>query len=303
MKESKIVLITGGTGLVGRALVPILKEAGYEVRILTQQAKKADQKTYFYWDWKSQTMDKHALEEVYALIHLAGKNISEGFWTSKNKQEILDSRVKSLAFLKDQFQHQNTSPKVIISASGTGYYGINSKHTPCSEEDLPGDDFLAQTCVAWEHAAHDCAESNARLVIFRTGVVLSKHGGMLPILTRLTNYYLAQIIGKGTQIIPWIHIEDIARLYLEALENESYTGIYNAVAGNTSQKEFMQCLSQQLQKPIILPALPKFLIRMILGEKSVLITKGAAIDSKKLTNSGFRFKYTSIENLNIPNFT
>lgn len=291
---SKTILLTGGTGLVGSQLSKQLEAKGHQVRILTQQKNKADQKKYFYWNWKNHELDLQALQNIDAIIHLAGRNISEGFWTSKNKQEIIDSRVQSLAFLQAQFAQANKTVDVFISASGTGYYGFEKQTEPCIETQKPGHDFLAKTCIVWEKAAHDFSNQSKRLVVLRTGVVLSKKGGMLSILEKLTRLYAAQVVGSGQQIIPWIHIDDLCALYVQALENPSYHGIYNAVGGNTSQKEFTFTLAKQLKKPVLLPNLPLWFLRLVLGEKSVLLTHGVSISNQKACDAGFGFEHQNL---------
>lgn len=295
MESPKIILITGGTGLIGKHLVPLLQHEGYQVRVLTQQKNQADQKTFFYWNWKYAFIDEMALKDVYGLVHLAGKNISSGYWTSKNKREIVDSRIQSLLFLVDMFKAQNQMPEVVVSASGVGYYGVNHPDQPCSEKATAGHTFLAQTSAKLEHTLWSEWPSKTRCIALRTGVVLSNRGGLLPILTRLSHLYLAQIIGSGKQVIPWIHVDDIANLYLFVLRETSCRGPYNAVAGNVSQETLTRTLAIHLKKPIIWPRIPKFLVHLILGEMATLVTEGVVIDNSHLMQTGFLFKYPTIE--------
>lgn len=296
MSQAKNIVITGGTGLVGKAISQALIQKGYVVKILTQQKSKADQKQYFFWDWKNQIIDPKAIENTHALIHLAGRNISQGRWSPKVKQELLESRVNSLDFLQREFQKTGAFPEILVSASGTGYYDHLHPATK-KETSPPGHDFLAKICLAWEQAAQKFTSHVDKVVIIRTGVVISYQGGMLPLLNKLANLYLSQVMGHGKQIIPWISLDDLAQLYLQAIENKECQGAYNAVAGNVSQKELITILAELNQKPILLPAAPNFLMRLLLGEKSILLTQGSLVSNQKVLERGFLFKYPILKDL------
>ncbi len=281
--KNKHILITGGTGLIGNALTLELEAQGWVVKILTQSKSRCDGIKYFYWNWKTGDLDISSLENNLAIIHLAGKNISEGRWTKKVRKEIIDSRIKSLDLLFKKCEENSLFPEILISASGINYYPENnSPQNPYDEKQQAGENFLSKVCKLWEEAAIKFNSKVSRTVMVRTGVVLSSKGGMLPILKKLAKNYLLSDIGHGNQSIPWIHIDDLVQFYINSINNNYIQGPINAIASNCTNHEFNNTLAQVLHKKIILPSVPIILLKLILGEKSALLVNGVYADNTKI---------------------
>ncbi len=289
------VLITGATGLLGTAISKKLTENGYEALILSRKLNSNNNS--FKWNVEIGEIDDRALQHANYIIHLTGAGIAEERWTKYRKVEILESRVKSTRLLYEAIKRTKASVKAFISASAVGYYGsITSDHI-FVENDPPANDFLGKVCKTWEDSVDEINSLGIRTVKFRLGVVLSKDGGALPKMLFLFNNYLGAILGNGKQYIPWVHIEDVASAFLFALKNTELKGTYNLVApdfGKTN-RDFSIILSKVLAKPIFLPPVPEFLLKIFLGEMSDLVLKGSPVSSEKLSKTGFRFQYTDLE--------
>src|SRR5947207_11289621 len=231
------VLITGGTGMIGKALTKALLEKDYNVIIITRHPEKQTIATsklgYAGWDIPNRTIDKEAITKSDYIIHLAGAGIADKRWTKKRKREIVDSRVKSGELLVKALKENANNVKAVISASAIGWY-LNPPHPlPLSingegrrprkleETDPPADDFLGQTCKQWEESLEPVIQLNKRLVKLRTGIVLSNEAGALPEFIKSIGFGIAPILSNGGQIISWIHIEDLVRIYLAAIENDN----------------------------------------------------------------------------------
>jgi len=225
----KNILITGGTGLVGAAISDLLISKGYQVTILSRQ-KEVEGIKSFYWDYEKEILDVEAIEFADVIIHLAGENISSKRWTSKQKKRIIDSRVKTTELLYSAVQKATKKPVKIISASAIGYYGTFTSETIFKEEDASGNDFLAQTVEKWEAAVDQFKTLDIPVVKLRLGVVMSKQGGALKEMIKPLKSGFASFLGNGNQYIPWIVIEDLARMFLFVIEQENESAVYNAVA-------------------------------------------------------------------------
>jgi len=286
------ILITGGSGLIGTHLQTLLSENGYNVRILSSRQSNNN----FYWNIEKGEIDRNAIEGVDHIIHLAGTNISEKRWTSKQKQSILDSRIKSAKLLYDTIQSLEQKPKTYISASAIGYYGaITSEHV-FSETDNPASDFLGTVCEKWEQAANCFENLGLRVVKLRTSVVLTKQGGVLEKLATPTRFGFGASIGTGKQYFPWIHIDDLCEMYLKAISNKSINGSYNAVAPqHCTNREFTKTVAKVLHRPIILPAIPSIILRIAFGEMADLLLKGSRVSCQKIIDSNFRFRFPTLE--------
>lgn len=295
---NKKVLITGGTGLVGTALTPLLAEKGYFVTILTRAKNKTSQHpniTYSYWDIDKGIIDKDELLSANYIVHLTGAGIADKPWSEKRKKEILDSRVKPIYLIYNCLKNNPHQLNAFISASGIGYYGAITTNTVFDEKAPSATDFLGKTCQQWEQAVDKIAELSIRTVKLRTGIVLAKNGGALPKMTPPFKFGLGAALGTGKQIMPWIHINDLAQLYVAALENETFNGSYNTIAGNVSNNDFSKALSKAMKKPFWLPNVPSFLLKLFLGEMAVILLEGSAASNQKLLQTGFNFQFSDLE--------
>lgn len=291
------VLITGGTGLVGHALTQLLLEKGYKVIILTRKVKSSDHPhlRYATWDIARGTIDVSALQEADHIVHLAGASVSDGRWTAARKKEIVDSRVKSGELICAQLaQHENKVRKV-ISASATGYYGEYHGQT-FTEDAPPADDFLGSTCAAWENSIRKAEDLGKRVIILRTGLVLSFDGGALKEFYQPLRMGFATIMGSGDQWISWIHVQDLARLYFNAIVNDQLDGVYNAVAPNpVINKELVMTLAHVAKGRSFVPVhVPAFALKLALGEMSVEVLKSVKVSAEKIMGTGFMFSYPTV---------
>lgn len=295
---TKKVLITGGTGLVGTALTTLLVEKGYLVTILTRNknlTSKHPNIAYSYWDINKGVIDKDELFSANYIIHLAGAGIADKPWSVKRKTEILDSRVEPIKLIYTHLKNNPHELKAFISASGVGYYGAITTNTIFEETAPAASDFLGKTCLKWEQAVDELNDLSIRTVKLRTGIVLAKNGGALPKMMQPFKFGLGAALGSGKQIMPWIHIDDLAQLYVAAIENDSFNGAYNAIAGNVSNKNFSKMLSKAINKPFWLPNVPGFMLKLFLGEMAVILLEGSAASNQKLLQTGFNFQFADLE--------
>lgn len=295
---TKKVLITGGTGLVGTALTELLVEKDYAVIILTRNknlTSKHPNITYSYWDINKGIIDKEELLSANYMVHLAGAGIADKPWSEKRKKEILDSRVEPIKLIYNGLKNNPHQLKAFISASGVGFYGAITTNTFFDETAPAADDFLGKTCLKWELAVDELTDLPIRTVKLRTGIVLAKNGGALPKMMQPFKFGLGAALGTGKQIMPWIHIDDLARLYVAAIESDNFNGAYNAIAGNVSNKDFSKMLSKTMNKPFWLPNVPGFMLKLFLGEMAVILLEGSAVNNQKLLQTGFKLKFTDLE--------
>lgn len=293
------VLITGGTGLVGRALTKLLTEVGYRVIILSRHAgQDSDNElvSYAQWDLAKQTIDETAIQQADYIVHLAGANVGDKRWTAARKKEIVNSRTQSAALLFKALEQYPNKVKKVISASGAGYYGEDKGGTAFTEKDPPASDFLGTTCTAWENAILKMQELGKKVVIFRTGIALSLSGGALKEFYKPLQFGFATILGNGEQYVSWIHIHDLARLYLSAIVNHELEGIYNAAAPHPVQnKELVMTMAQEAKgRSFISVHVPTFALKLTLGEMSVEVLKSCRLSSARIQETGFVFSYPDI---------
>lgn len=295
---SRKIIITGGTGLIGKALCRLLLENGHEVYVLTRQTTRCDPEhliQYVEWNPNEGILHPELLKDADAVIHLAGESVADGRWTRKKRISILDSRTLLPHLLFQEFKKFDSFPDLFITASGTGYYGSNSHSGLSKEEHPPGDGFLSKICVQWEKTADEFKRSGSRTVKIRTGVVLSSKGGALEKMMVPVQSGVGAALGSGHQIVPWIHIDDLCRIYLHALENNNISGAFNAVSpGQTTNWIFMSTLTKTLKKRFIPVRVPSFILYLIYGKKASILLKGGKISSEKIMKSGFQFKYPDL---------
>jgi len=291
------ILIAGGTGLIGKYLAQLLFEKGYSIKILSRRKLKNDSFEYFVWDVKNNYLEEDALKDVSHIINLTGANIGSNRWTATRKKEILSSRIDSTKFLYYAVKKNNIVLKTFITSSATGFYGAITTDVIYKETDHPAQDFLGSICQKWEEASQLFAKDGIRTVQIRTGVVLSKTEGAFPKMTLPFKFRLKTILGSGEQYIPWIYIDDICNIYSFAIENKSINGPYNAVADfGIKYKDFVDLISSYMNKKIITIRIPKIILRLILGEMSLIVLEGSRISNVKIKNDGYEFKYPNLNN-------
>lgn len=290
------ILITGATGLVGTRLTKLLLSSGYEVHFLTTNSRKKNilgAAKGFYWNPDTQEIDQKCWEEVSVLIHLAGTSISIP-WTAKNKKRIYDSRIKSTALLVRSLREIQVQLDTVVCASAIGYYNSSEKIN-YEENAEAGDGFLAEVVTAWESATQVFETVADTVVKLRIGLVLAKEGGVLPTLITPVKFGIGSAFGTGQQGQSWIHIDDLCRLFLWAF-SVSQSNVFNAVAPNAvSQNDLIRTLGKVCQRPVFLPNIPAILMRLLLGERSVLILNSQYVSAEKVEKAGFSFHYTSLE--------
>ncbi|MBK9381915.1 MAG: TIGR01777 family protein [Chitinophagaceae bacterium] len=300
------ILLTGGTGLVGRALSSALLEKKHNVIILTRSTKQMaispqpkNGIQWVQWNVEAQTIDKDAVAKADYIIHLAGAGVADKRWTKKRKQEIVDSRVKSGALLVTALSEIENNVKAVITASAIGWYGADPviPNPIPFLEDAPADTaFLGDTCRQWEQSIEPVTQLKKRVVKLRIGIVLSKDGGALKEFIKPLQFGVAAILGNGKQMISWIHIDDLVNMFMAAIENENMNGVYNAVAPKpVSNKELTLELARSRKKFFIPFYVPSFILKLLLGEMSIEILKSATVSSTKIQQAGFNFKFPDIK--------
>lgn len=290
------VFITGGNGIIGQALAYKLKDKGFDVTIITRKKSENTDFKQILWDWKNYSIDKDILVDGCTIVHLAGADLSAKKWTNERKIEILDSRIKSASFILNKFIENNIRPNTFISSSAIGYYGSYTSNKIFRENDQNGDDFLAHTCDLWEHVADNYSSMGIRTVKIRTGVVLANNGGVLSKMKKTFKKGLGVKFGSGKQFMPWIHIDDIANIYLKAVEDENMKGVFNGVAPEfTNNKDFSYALAKVLHKKIWLPNVPAIVLNIVFGEMAVILLEGSRVSAEKILSTGFEFKYPKLE--------
>lgn len=290
----KNILITGATGLVGKELKQLLDNSGYETGILTTR-KSLNFKNSFYWNYENGYIDTEAVKFADIIIHLAGENISANRWTKGQKQKIQDSRIKTSELLFNAIKNNSHKPKKIISASATGYYGTGISEKIFKEDSEAGKDFLAQVVDKWEQSIVHFKTLGISYNILRFGLVISPYGGFLKKMSNPMKYYAGSVLGSGKQYMPWIEITDLANLILFLIENEKENEVFNAVTqSHITNKEFTFALAKAMNRPVLLPNIPEFILKILSGEMAQVILSGSRVSAQKLIDSGFKLNYDNI---------
>jgi uncharacterized protein (TIGR01777 family) len=306
------VLITGGTGMIGTALSRRLLNEGYNVIILSRNPKEtaashplgAERNFFrssgnlFYskWDVKGMTIDASALAEADFIIHLAGAGVAAQRWSEARKREIRESRTRSSELLLKALREQPNKVKAVISASAIGYYGPDNG-TPFTEEDKPAGDFLGSTCQQWEQSIDPVSDLGKRLVKLRLGIVLANEGGALKEFRKPLRMGVAAILGDGQQMVSWVHIDDICRAFIHAMEQDSMQGVYNLTAPEPiPNRTLTLTLAKKMNGSLFIPLrVPSFVLKAMLGEMSIEVLKSATVSSRKIQSAGFKFQYPDID--------
>ena len=288
------ILIAGGTGLVGTRLSAILKGQGHEVRHLSRKPSPNALYPTFRWDVDSGYIEDAALEGLDYLVNLAGAGIAEKRWTDERKQLIIDSRVKANHLFSEYIKNNKLQIKAYLSAAAIGFYGDRGEDL-MTEEMAPGEGFLAESTKQWEAAIDSVRSTGTRTVALRIGLVLSTKGGalkemMFPLKFRLSTYF-----GSGKQWYSWIHIDDLAQMFVWAIEEESIGGIFNAVGPNpVRNKAMMKILAEVTPGPVFTAPVPAFLLKAGLGEMASAVLISTKVSAQKILEAGFEFTYPEL---------
>jgi uncharacterized protein (TIGR01777 family) len=296
------ILITGGTGLIGTALGKFLTGRQHQVIILTRHPRTAASSiSYAGWNPAKGTIDAEAIQKADYIINLAGAGVADKRWSKKRKEEIVNSRVQSGVLLVKALRETPNRVKAVISISGIGWYGDDKKRNAAkpffTEEDPADDGYLGQTCVQWEDAIQPVTALNKRLVIFRCGLALSAAGGAFTEFKKPVQWGLATIFGSGRQILSWIHMEDLCRMFSYAIENEKMQGIYNATGPQPcTNRNFIMSLARKMKGRFFIPIyVPSFVLKIMLGELSIELLKSTAVSCEKISRAGFQFLHPSLD--------
>ena len=290
------VLISGGTGSIGRRMASFLHQEGHEVSLLSRsESNNGTFKTY-QWNIKENYLDPEALNSCDYIIHLAGAGIADKAWTAQRKKEIIESRVQSTDLLFNKVKQSKTPLKAFICASAIGYYGQKTSDRIFTEEDKSANDFVGKTCFLWEQSAERFEELGIRTVRIRIGVVLMEKGGALEKMAQPIRMGVGSPLGSGRQFIPWIHVDDLIGVFNKALTNDTLSGAFNAVSPeHVNNTTFTKALAKVLNKKLWLPNVPGFVLKIVLGERAALVLKGSRVSSQKIESTGFKFEYPSLE--------
>lgn len=291
------VLITGATGLVGNGLIKILLQNGISVNYLTTSRNKiANETNYkgFFWNPIAGEINENAFDEVDVIVHLAGANVASR-WTNSYKQEIIDSRVKSTKLLYKTLDKINHQVKQVISASAIGIYPNSLNQVYQEDFSKVDDSFLGRVVNHWENEVAEFEKLSIKVLKIRIGIVLAKEGGALQKMTQPIRYGLGSSFGTGEQFQSWIHLQDLVNVFYFAITHK-LEGVYNAVSPYpVTNKELTKAIAKQLNKPLFLPNIPKFVMKLLLGEMHEILFSSQNVSSRKLLDKGFQFKYAALD--------
>lgn len=298
------VLITGGTGMIGKRLTQVLIDKGYQVIILSRQPSVASSwpsaVSFAHWDTIHQTIDKEAIAKADHIIHLAGAGVADKRWSRQRKQEIIDSRAQSSALIVKALTENPNAIQSVISSSAIGWYGADtekSRENGFTEDAMADTEYLGETCRLWEASIESVTQLGKRLVKLRTGIVLSNEGGAFAEFKKPLKAGIAAILGTGKQVISWIHVDDLCRMFIHAIEKEGMNGAYNAVAPHPVTNQYVTIeLAKQMRGKLYIPVyVPSFILKIVLGEMSIEVLKSATVNCRKVQLAGFDFLFPTVE--------
>ncbi len=291
------VLIAGATGLIGKEIIVQCHESGIPVHFLSTRKNQLDSiegAKGFYWNPTSGEIDLAAFDGVTAIVNLAGATVSKK-WTKAYKEIILQSRLQTAQVIRDSLAKMDHSVSHYISASGISFYPSSKTKLYDESYDTAGESFLAQVVVEWEKAAYDFSKLNIPVSIVRTGIVLSSEGGALEKIVKPIKMGMGAALGSGDQWQSWIHISDIAGIYLHLLKSRQ-EGVFNGVCGGpVTNKKMTKVIASHLKKPLWLPNVPSFVLKLMLGEMASLVLESQLVSASKIEESGYRFEYVNLE--------
>jgi len=287
------VLLAGGSGLLGKQITRFLIEQGHQVGWLTRTVKNERLSVkQFLWNPSEKKVDQSAVNWSDAIINLAGESIGEISWTQPGKARILDSRIDSVGVLADAIRKRPTPLVSFVGVSGAGYYGSSSVSK--KETDTAGKDFPATVALKWEKEYSKIEETNPEhFTILRLAVVLSMEGGALPKIVQPIRWGIGSVLGTGSQPFNWIHLEDAGHIFTEAL---NWNGVFNVSSPEfVNNRELTESIARQLKKPLFMPPVPSFALKMALGDRASLVLEGNISDVSKLEKTGYQFRFKTLE--------
>ena len=293
------ILITGATGLVGSKLVQLLMREGHEIHYLTTRESAIEKELRykgFLWDVNNMTIDAACLEGVDTIIHLAGETVFQR-WTDDAKKRIMNSRVDSTQLLLNLLENNEHQVEQVITASAIGIYPDQQNGEPMKENDIPptADNFLADVCIAWESMGLQFAEMGLRHAIVRIGIVLAKEGGALEQMAKPVKLYAGAGFGNGNMWQSWIAVDDLVAIFKHIAEEE-LEGVYNGVAPHpVRNRPMIESIGKKLDKPVVLPNVPKFVMKLMLGEMSAIVLSSQHVSSQTIEETGFVFELPNLE--------
>lgn len=290
------ILITGATGLIGVEIIRQCHNRGIDVSYLTTskaKIRKLENCLGYYWNPKTGEIDPKCLEGVLVIVHLAGSSIFTR-WTAKNKQQIIDSRVKGARLLHKTLHEKQHTVGQFVSASGISFYPSSYKKLYFENEQLLADTFLGRVVKEWEAAADEFSSLGLRVAKIRTGIVLSEKDGALPQMQRPIRLNLGSPLGNGKQWQSWIHLEDLGRLYLFVIVH-GLEGVFNAASPNpVTNEELMQEIARVEGKKLRLPKVPGFALKLAMGEMANMVLESQLVASQKIQEKGFNFNFVNL---------
>lgn len=291
----KTVLITGGTGLIGKHLSELLKVKGYNVRHLSRIQNINTKFPVHQWDLKGKHINTRALEGVCSIVHLAGAGIVDKRWSDKRKKEIEDSRVDGIKLIYEYLNRKKYQIRNFVGASAIGFYG-NTGDTLNTTESEAGTNFLSEVCKRWEHATLSLKKLDLRTVVIRIGIVLSTQGGALKKMLPSYKVRIGTYFGNGQQYYSWIHIDDLCKLFVQAIEDEDMEGIYNGVAPEaTTNKNLAKVIAKAMNKKALTLPIPAFALRLAMGEMASVILDSTRVQPNRLLAHKFDYDYPDLE--------
>ncbi|MES2828294.1 MAG: TIGR01777 family oxidoreductase [Bacteroidota bacterium] len=289
------ILITGATGMIGKILTRHLMARGHSVAILARKPIKVPGVQVYLWNVEKGEIDVKGLHGVTTIVHLAGEGIADKKWTKERKQKIIDSRVDSTKLLYDAIASSGAPVKNFIASSAVGFYGDRADEV-LTEDSAAGSGFLAKCCTLWETAVDRGVSLGLRVVKIRTGFVLGREGGALPALERPIRFFAGAPLGTGKQWVPWIHVDDIVGIFVNAIEDGYFSGAYNGSAPYpVTNKTLTKAIAGSIGRPLWPFNVPEKILEMILGKMSAVTTISTNTSAQKVLDAGYKFQYTRLE--------